>query len=585
MFGVRVRAAIALTVLGVAGLGVRAEAAEPSTVTRSSSVRASDGQTYRITNHLTREVTAELATGARRHQWLLVWAGDESNNMADPRIQPPVPPTTDDPDFLAVVDVTRGSRTYGKVVNTVTMDTVFGNEPHHMQYQWHKGHKVYAGGLLSDITYVFDVKHLPEVQLSGVVPATATPCGSVPDAYQVLSDGTAYGSYLGGPDVAGPCTYTNGETREGNGFGGTPGEIVRISPTGEVLSESPAASTWDEGGTCGNIPALPQASCANPHGVAAREDLNRMVTGDFAEARNLLGAELPPDTIVLRDTVRIFDISNRSNPKLLSVTHLPDGPRVDPDVPFTEAFGTMETAAPHQSRHKGAFTMTMNGAIFYTPDITAGRPVWREVFDDHTAFKKLFPTDTPTSGADGGSWLAVSPDDRFLFHIVNGGGWDSPSEVETGLVFVLDIRRLLAAGTRTTCSIDTLAEAAGGGAEPDCPALVSVVPVRDMSSGGPHWGSMDTFRLGRGGFYQETDQVRRIATSNYFVAPTGFGGDHRVCLFTVGGGGELALDTSFKDEHTGTTCLSFNRTSWPHGERGNARPHGVLFAVADADIR
>ncbi len=61
------------------------------------------------------------------------------------------------------------------------------------------------------------------MKLSGVNLPTDTLCGSVPDAYWVLNDGTAYGTYMGGPDIPGPCLYTNGETRIGNGFAGHAG--------------------------------------------------------------------------------------------------------------------------------------------------------------------------------------------------------------------------------------------------------------------------------------------------------------------------------------------------------------------------
>jgi hypothetical protein len=47
----------------------------------------------------------------------------------------------------------------------------------------------------------------------------------------------------------------------------------------------------------------------------------------------------------------------------------------------------------------------------------------------------------------------------------------------------------------------------------------------------------------------------------------------------------LRLDKSFRDENEGTTCVDFNRTSWPHGEYGNAKPHSELFVVARADLR
>jgi hypothetical protein len=571
-------ALVAMVVVG-AGLTSAAKATPSGVVTSTYTVRAVDGQKYSITNHITKKFLAELFRGHRRHEYLLAWAGDESTNLPDAT-------TPAEPDFLAVIDVTKGARTYGEVVNTVTIDSVFGNEPHHLQYQWHKGDKVFAGGLLSDVTYVFDVKRLPEVRLSGVTPSVATRCGSVPDAYHVLSDGTAYGTLMGGPDIAGPCRYTNGETRTGNGFGGTPGELVRLSSTGRVLAEIPAASTTPEADTCDAVPALPVDSCANPHGMAVREDLDRLVVGDFVEARNLLGGEQPIDNIIVRNTIRIFDITDRGEPELVSVSYLPKGPRFEFGWWTSEPYAPMEVAVTNRRGHKGAFASTTGGAIFYTPDITDPNPVWREVYDDLNAFRSIYPTDTPTSSSDGGSWLFVSPDDRYLYRVLIGGGWDSPpSTAHTGMIQAIDIRPLLAAGKHTRCSVDTLDEVANGGAEPDCPKLVSALPITDLTSGGPHWATIDNFELGRGGYYRESGHVRRIATTNYFVAATGIGGDHRLCMFTVSPTGKLAPDTAFRDEHTDRGCISFDRPEWPHGATGNARPHGILFAVADADVR
>lgn len=132
-----------------------------------SSVLGSDGKNYAITNHISRATAARSASFTGRREWLVVWAGDE--NIADtvvrdtgdllgnptfkfPGAVDPLP----GPDFLAVIDATKGSPTYGRIVNTVTVPLV-ENEPHHMQYSWHKGHKIYAGGLFTDITFVFDV--------------------------------------------------------------------------------------------------------------------------------------------------------------------------------------------------------------------------------------------------------------------------------------------------------------------------------------------------------------------------------------------------------------------------------------------
>lgn len=577
----RRRIAVVLAALSVLTTGIVASApleaaADGGVVKIGSEVVGSDGKTYSVTNHLTEQAFAPTP-GNRPRKWLLTWAGDaEPGTGGSP-----------DPDFLAVVDATPGTPGYGRVVNTLTLDSAFGNEPHHMQYMWHKGDRVYAGGLLSDTTYVFDIARLPQVRLAGITLPADTPCGSAPDAYTVLKDGTAYATYMGGPDVTGPCRYTDGQVRNGNGYAGSPGEVVRLDRSGKVLAEAPAAtSTSEDPELCVNIPVLPEATCANPHGIAVREDLDRLITSDFAEVRNMVTPPAPPPANVGRKTVRIFDIADRGRPRLLSVSRLPDGPRQETNPIAEEPHMVMETAVTNQPHHRGAFASTMSGgAVFYTPDITDPNPKWREVFDDSTAFKALFPTDTPQAGTDGGSWLMPSPDDRYLFHVVLSGGLSSPAaNKEAGMVYVLDIQPLLAAGRGTRCSIDDMREVFAGGRERDCPRLVSALPIKDLTSGGPHWAAMDTFGLGRQG-YRETQQVSRLAVSNYFVSSTYVDGDHRVCLVDVGPHGELSLDQTFRDENQGTPCVGFDRTRWPHGDHGGARPHGVLFAVADADIR
>ncbi|MCW2673090.1 MAG: hypothetical protein JWP14_1679, partial [Frankiales bacterium] len=427
--------------------------------------------------------------------------------------------------------------------------------------------------------------------LSGANLPTDTLCGSIPDAYWVLKDHTAYGTYMGGPDAPGPCVYSNGETRIGNGFGGSPGEIVRIGTDGKTLSETPAAlSTSEDPVDCINYPVLPQATCANPHGIQVREDLGVLVASDYAEPRNIvLDPVKPQDANIFRDTVRTFDIKNRNDPKLVSVSHMPDGPRKERNPGHEEPRGIMETTVTNLPGHKGAFSESMcGGVIYYTPDITAKKPVWREVFDDTTAAKELNPDTVEGGGCDGGGWVQTSLDDKYLYHAVIGRGPGSLDDYDTGsakMVYTLDIRKLLAAGTRTTCSINTISEVYDGGSEADCPTLASALPIKDLTSGGPHWGTLDNFQLGTDGYYHQTTDVRRIAISDYFVARTSVDGNHRVCMINVSPEGKLSLDTTFRDENEGTPCVDFNRSDWPHGKYGNAKPHSELFVVADADLR
>jgi hypothetical protein len=226
--------------------------------------------------------------------------------------------------------------------------------------------------------------------------------------------------------------------------------------------------------------------------------------------------------------------------------------------------------------------------VYYTPDITEPNPRWQEVFDDEKAYRAFHPDGSVPSSGDGGSWLQVSPDDRFLFHTVIGVQrklYGLPPDTTAGMVYVLDIRKLLASRQNPTCRIDTIEEVAAGGREPDCPVLAGVLPIKDVTSGGPHWGAMDNFMLGADGFFHETRHVRRLVVANYFVANLGGDGDHRVCMVDVSPTGALSMDTTFGDKGTGRPCVAFNRANWPHRATGDARPHGVLFVVNDRNLR
>src|SRR5690606_40024318 len=93
--------------------------------------------------------------------------------------------------------------------------------------------------------------------------------------------------------------------------------------------------------------------------------------------------------------------------------------------------------------------------------------------------------------------LPICPDDRFLYRAITGRqpgtlGKDDPGT--TGGVYVLDISKLVDAGTDFKCSIDTKAESENGGQEDDCPTVAGAAPINPGVSGaGPHWGAYDNF--------------------------------------------------------------------------------------------
>ncbi len=195
-------------------------------------------------------------------------------------------------DAMVVVDVRRNdvdgtpNLEYGKVVNFVQVPPPFGveGEPHHMQYEWLPGQPIVAGHLFTDLTSIWDVSDVPKIVLKNVIRPEENPEGTLPDAYDFAGD-TALGTYMGGPDVP--------------NYGGSPGSVVVFKPDsakGMVqVSETPSSKfgaifQGNEGGIpepCTLEEARPAGTCGNPHGIQARPDIGRMVTNDYADAREL----------------------------------------------------------------------------------------------------------------------------------------------------------------------------------------------------------------------------------------------------------------------------------------------------------
>jgi hypothetical protein len=488
-------------------------------------------------------------------------------------------------DAMVVVDGRRHnpdgslSESYGKVVNFVQVPPPFGvqGEPHHMQYQWEDGQPVVAGGLLNDVTTVWDVSRIPEIHLSNVIRPEETPLGSVPDAYDFLPDGRAIGTYMGGPNF---------------NYAGSPGSVVVFRPDrdkGLVFeSETPAGSpgavdSSNPGGIpepCSSVEAKPVGTCANPHGIQIRGDLGRMVTADYAEPRELTTDPLKPyKPGTFRPTVRVWDVSAPAAPRLVSVAHMPRGPQAAKQGHGN--IGIMETAKTHAPA-KGFFSgASCGGGLFFTPDITAlagdSTAAWQQVFDDDMAI--LHASDEEVPSCAGGSWHQVSPDNRFLFRTVIGRNPGSTESFDSGtakVVYSLDISELIASAAdgHVDCSIDTLAEIdRGQGDEADCPRLVSVLPVEDSSTGGPHWAAIDNHSL------TATGAATRLVFSNSFVARTGVDGNHRMYMVDVDPAtGALTYDDSFRDEQTDALGVDFNRQHWPnHPGAGFYKPHAMVW--------
>jgi hypothetical protein len=502
-------------------------------------------------------------------------------------------------DAMVVVDVRKlnvdgtMNKDYGKVVNFVQVPPPFGveSEPHHMQYEWHPGEPIVAGHLFTDLTTIWDVKDIPNITLKNIVRGEENPIGAFPDAFDFAGK-DAIGTYM-----------TAGEPN----YGGSPGSVVVFKPDsskGMVQASETAASQvgavfrGNPGGVpepCSPQEARPAGTCGNPHGIQARPDLNRMITTDYADAREL-GSD-PLKTVeqhAFRPTARIWDISNPESPKLISVGHLPKSVK-NPVNPAHDNLGIMETGKTF-APSKAVFAESMcGGGIFMLPDITNVQPdsssQWKQVWDDgmtelqvpnYTNLGSGHGNGAEPGACAGGAWTQVSHDNRFLFHTVGGRNPGSTNTFDNGtpkMIYVINVEKLIKHAEQTgtvDCSITSGREIGQGhGDEDDCPTLAGVITVDDNTSGGPHWGALDNFNNTSSG------APTRMMFCDYFVARTGYDGNHRCYMLNVNPDtGALSYDTTFRDENNGALGIDFNRKDWPgHPDGGFYKPHSMVFVT------
>jgi hypothetical protein len=507
-------------------------------------------------------------------------------------------------DAMVVVDVRKSNvdgtanNDYGKVVNFVQVPPPFGveGEPHHMQYEWQPGQPIVAGHLFTDLTTIWDVTDIPNITLKNVIRPEENPQGTLPDAYDFAGD-IALGTYMGGPDVP--------------NYGGSPGSVVAFKPDsvkGLVqVSETPASQfgavfRGNPGGIpepCDPIEARPAGTCGNPHGIQARPDLGRMITNDYGDAREL--ATDPLKTVqenALRPTSRIWDISNPEQPKLISVAHMPKSVKNTPN-PAHGNLGIMEGAKTYAPA-KGFFSGSMcGGGIFFLPDVTNvqadSSSQWKQVWDDGMAEIQVANRDirgsdvqgTEPGACAGGAWHQVSRDNRFMFRAVGGRNPGSTNTYDNGtpkMIYVINIEKLVksAEDGQVDCSIDSGREIGQGhGDEADCPTLAGVITVDDNTTGGPHWGALDNFN------YTPSGAPTRMMFCDYFVARTGYDGNHRCYMLNVDpSSGALSYDNAFRDEWNGALGIDFNRKDWPgHKDGGFYKPHSMVFVTPESVAR
>ena len=537
--------------------------------------------------------------------YLAVWSSD---NGTDDK------PGVLNTDFLAIIDADPKSRTYGKVVNTASMESVPGanllndlgftdalglntkygltadgipsdvlNQAHHMTHDpivVRERSYLFMGGLISANVFRCDVTdplHIPTCPL--VTTAKDVTNFSGIDDFLQAPNGNVLVTYMGAKDLT------------------TPGGVVEIGVDGTVAAEYAAAKP---GGPTRYLPSVRKdhetdtGLLAHPHGIDARADLDLLVTSDYADPLTLATSEdLQGKDEDCGTTVRFWKLSDlKAGPT--AIAQLPVGKGREAYFRYNAPEGVMTVALTHLHEHKGVFASTMGGgSIWYAPDATAAEIEFRMIY-------RIGPGASPPV-------FFVTPDDRFLTQPVQGvvSEGDTPpigpsvynrdyDDEHSRRVIVLDIQKLLRAGTLVKCDAPPVVTDASGtitkitarnNGAADCPRVAGTLNLDSQANfethSGPHFVAFD-------------HETRRVAISNYFVQLTPFtlpglheDGDHRVCMARLTQTGQLVPDRAFKDELNLTEpgCIAMDRPAsyrWPNrGRTGAAKPHAMAFVNFD----
>jgi hypothetical protein len=411
--------------------------------------------------------------------FLLVWAGDADRKNAD---------------FLAVIDADPTSPSYGKVVKTYPVRSR-GNEPQALLADPRADRRVAGTGVLTNRTFVFDVRqplaarllHVDEPTARGRTLGVPQQAVSLPDGHVAVT-------------ATEPIRYRNDPREILTAAGG----LIELSADGDFVREVSA-----RGAPSGGL-------IVAPAGAAVAPTLDRLVTTSTGHgyAAGAVGERMPGISVQIW---RLRDLS------LLRNAALEAGPRGEENLaPLTPRF----------LRHAPILYVNtdLGGALYASDSVQTDVPSFKLVYD--------FGAGALAGGA------AVTPDDRWYVTALGG----------TSRVVSLDVSDPWHPKPVSAVRLDR---------DPETPA--------DTRTGGPHWLAMSA-------------DGTRVAVANYGVdVPTLVqDGDHRVYVVRLDPAtGRLRIDGAFRDELTGEVGVDFNRTRWPHGDTGPARPAGMLFVTPE----
>ncbi len=286
--------------------------------------------------------------------YLIVWAGDADRQHSD---------------FLAVIDADPTSASYGSVLQTYPVRSR-GNEPQWLNPTERDDRRVFASGVLTNRTFVFDLRDPMTGRLARVDEAGAGRRFWAPHEYVSLPNGNVAAA------CADPARY-RGEARE---LLSSPGGLLELTPDGQFVREISAAD------------AKAHWLILAPFGIAAAPALDRLVTTNNAHgyAGTVNGDRMPGISVGLW---RLRGLAFQKT------VILDAGPRGE------ENLGPLVPRFAHAGQM--LYVNTDQGGALYASDSThLPTPAFKLAFD--------FGADSFPGGA------AITPDDRYYVTALGG---------------------------------------------------------------------------------------------------------------------------------------------------------------------
>ena len=218
-----------------------------------------------------------LAQKASESRYLVTWVGDIDRS---------------DSDFLAVLDVDPGSKTYTQVLNTVPVDAK-GTVPHHTEHYFTPGHPLFANGFQGNRTFRFDLADPLHPRLVGSL--DTIPSLAFPHSFARLPNGNVLATMQA---TGADCS--------------PPGGLAEFRDDGSVVRSASAANDVDPGARLYSLLVLPA------------EDRVIAASGRMGCPMNSVGSTSPLDHLGF--TIQLWRLSDLRLLKAIPLT-LPSGAR------------------------------------------------------------------------------------------------------------------------------------------------------------------------------------------------------------------------------------------------------------------